>query len=271
MRGSLWAVRLSIIAVDLLIAAIIVLSILPLITGEVTVDLPEEGIGEPIFTDDVVTLSVPVDIHNGGYFDIQDLRLRFRISEGDQLLTEQASPASNVPAGQTEHLDLALVFDMNDIPEEKLQDLVFNRTLLDVEVGIEVGYSLGLVKASATAHQEMEWEPMISDLTVDTDNAQFTSNGTNVDVAVPYSFRASEIAEGNTLDLRAQLSNATAIIGTSSETIVVQQLNQGEFVFTVPQATATWLATHPEVLILSVDATFQGATLHMEQTMNWEA
>ena len=261
---------MSIIAVDLLIAAIIVLSILPLVTGEVTVDLPEDGIGEPIVTDDVVTLTVPVDIHNGGYFDIQDLRLRFRVSDGGQLLTEQATPASNVPAGQTEHLDLTLTLDLNEIPEEKLQDLVFNSTVLDVEVSLEVGYSLGLVKASATAHQEIEWEPMITDLTIETDNAQFTTNGTSVDVAVPYSFRASEVAAGNTLDLRAQLSNATTIIGTSSETIVVQQQNQGEFVFTVPQSTAMWLATHPEVLTLSVDTAFLGATFHMEQNINWE-
>jgi hypothetical protein len=116
----------------------------------------------------------------------------------------------------------------------------------------------------------MEWEPMINDLVVDANNAQFESNGTNVDVVVPYSFGASEVAVGNALDLQAQLSNSTDILGTSSESIVMQASNEGEFVFTVPQATALWLATHPEALTLGVDVTFQGASLHLEQTMEWE-
>jgi hypothetical protein len=267
MRWGLLGVRLSIITVYVVIAAIIVMSILPLATGKLQVSIPEDGGSEPIVNGNKVTMSIPVDITNDGYFNIEDLTIWFRVADGSNVLAEQSSVPVDVIAGRTNHLNLSIVLDLDTIAEEDLKDLVFNATTLDMRVGVEAGYSMGLVKASIQTQQEMEWEPMVSEVDIDTDNIQWESNGTNVDVLVPYYFEASEFAQGRDVGIQAHLANSSAVLGTASESFAIEQVNEGQLRFVVPRETFLWLQAHPEALTLGADISMMGATLHLDRTV----
>ncbi|MBI0584228.1 MAG: hypothetical protein ISF22_08390 [Methanomassiliicoccus sp.] len=270
MRWSLLGVRLAIVAVNLAIVAIIVLSVLPLVNGQLTVDIPED-VGEPVMEGDIMTMSVPVEIYNGGYFDIKDLQLHLRVSEGGRLLMEDFSEPVDVMAGKVNKLDLSLELDINDVPEEVFRTLAFNSTTLDLEVGIDAGYSLGLVKASVSTFQEMEWEPLVSDLALSTTGIQAVDNGTNVDILVPLFFQTSEFARGKTVDIGAQLSNSTAVITTTSERVSIGNV-QGpvlvELRFVMTQEAFLSLQANQEPLDLGVDLTLMGATVHVDRVID---
>ncbi len=267
MRWGLLGVRLSIVAVHLVIAAIIVMSLLPLATGMLEVSFPDEGTGEPTVDGNRVILTVPVDITNGGYFDIQGLTVKFKIADGTTVLTEQSSVPVDVLAGQKGRLDLSIVVDLDDLDDADLRSLVFNATVLDLEVGVEAGYSLGLVKASISADQEMTWEPMVSRADIDVTNIQWVSNGTNVDLLIPYHFEASEIIHGKSMSVQARIANSTAVLGTASESMTIGGSNDGELRFVIPQETFLWLQAHPETLILGADLSLMGATMHMDRVI----
>jgi hypothetical protein len=261
-------VRLSIVAVYLVIAAIIIMSILPLATGKLQVSIPEEGGSEPTINGRIVSMTVPVDITNDGYFNIEDLTVRFTVSDGGRVLMEQSSVPVDVVAGRTSHLDLTIAVDLDDIDEQDLKGLVFNATVLDLDVSVNAGYSLGLVRASIGTQQEMEWEPMVSGLSISGQNLQWENNGTNVDVLVPYYFEASGMALGKTVDLDASLSNSTAVLGTASRSLIVDQVNQGTLRFVVSQEAFLWLLSHPQALTLGADVSLLGATMHLDRTID---
>jgi hypothetical protein len=261
---------LAILTVDILIIVVVALSIIPLATGQVQVNIIDDQ-AEPTVEGDQISLALPVEIHNGGYFDIDDLTLIVRVSEGGELIAERTTNGTDITAGHTKRLDLDIGMTLDDIPASKLMSLVFSHTTLDVDVKVKAGYTMGLVNAQVRGHQEMEWDPLISDLSVASDAVRFITNGTNTNVAVPFSFTSSNMVRGQVFGLHAQLANSTAILGDMNRTVTMQDNNQGEIIFVLPQSTAAWLATHPESLDLSIDATFRGATLHLDRTIPREA
>lgn len=267
MRWGLLGIRLSIVAVYLVIAVMIVMSILPLASGKIQVSVPEEG-EEPTIDGSRIAMTIPVDITNDGYFDIQDLTVKLRIADGAKVLTEQSSAPVDVIAGRTNHLNLSLVLDLDAVEEDDLKDLVFNATILDLSVGVEAGYSLGLVKAAIDTTQMIEWKPMVTNLRIEADDVLWESNGTNVDVLIPYHFEASDFVQGRTVSIQAQLANSTAVVGTASESFTVGPVNDGQLRFVMPQSTYLSLQSQPETLVLGADITLMGATAHIEQPVN---
>lgn len=267
MRWGLLGVRLSIAGAYLIITAIIVMSLLPLASGKLVVSVPDEGIGEPIMDGNRVIMTVPVDITNGGYFDIQGLTVRFRIVDGATVITDQSSTPVNIVAGQKGRVNLSIVVDLDDLEDEDLRGLVFNAATLDLEVGVEARYSLGLVKASISTEQEMEWKPLISNAAIDVNNLRWESNGTNVDVFVPYHFEASDLVHGKTVGIQARISNSTAVLGTVSESLTVGRSNDGVLRFVISQEAFLWLQAHPESLVLGADLSMMGATMHIDRVI----
>ncbi|NLT37035.1 MAG: LEA type 2 family protein [Methanomassiliicoccus sp.] len=269
MRWSLWAVRSAIIAVDLIIVAIIVLSILPLATGDLSVSIPDDQENEPIMEGDKITMSLPIDVTNYGYFSIDDLTLMLKLSNGDLVLTDQRSQPVDIPTGGTTRVNLALSMDLDSISDEALKDMVFNSTELLMKLGVEAGYSLSLVKATVNIEESMDWDPLISNYNVDTNNVQVVANGSNYDMSVPYTFSASELIQGRTLDIHSQLVNSTGVMSTAVNTVAIGQNNNGLITLAIPQEAAIWFMEHPEELRLLMDLDFEGATMHQEAAIVW--
>lgn len=270
MRWGLLATRLAIVAANLTILAIILLSTVPLALGGLDVRMPDSGMPEPTIEEGVVTMSVPLEVYNGGYFDIEDFRLFVRITEGGEVLAEEGSAPADIKAGRYNDLDLSFTMDLNAMDPEVLSILVFEEAILDMRVGVEASYSLGLVRAEMSFNQTMTWEPLISGLDIRSSDATVVINGTSLDILVPYRFEASEMVHGQTVQVHATLRNATTQLGEGEETIVLQQVNEGELRFTVSPAAALWLMTHSEVLTIGLDITYAGVTMHQDHPYDWE-
>lgn len=267
MRWGLLAVRLSIVAVNLIIIAIILMSVLPLATGKVQVAVPEdEGTG-PVMDGRKVTMSVPVDITNDGYFDIEGLTVRFKITDGGRVLSERSSEPVDAKAGRINHLNISIMMDLDEIDEEHLERLVFGSGILDLDVTVEGGYSLGLVRASISIREHMDWEPMVKGVEIDTSKVWWENNGSNMDMLVPYHFEASGILRGERVAIEAEIVNSTSALGSASAGIIIGDVNDGELRFVVPQDRYLWLQEHPEKLTLVADISVMGATMHLERPL----
>jgi LEA14-like dessication related protein len=266
MRWGIWGARAAIVAVNVVIVLIIILSVVPLANGGLKVDIPQENVGKPTFENNMVRFTVPVKIYNGGYFDITDLKMSFVISSDGVQVADYASLPANIVTGRTTTLDIALELDLNDISATALQKLVFEQSELDLRVGVEAGYRLGLVKASVHTNQTMNWDPLVSNFMVDTGGIQAQDNGTNVDLSVPYSFNANDIITGNAVSLETTVRNATSQIGSSFQTITIQSYNAGAFKLTIDKQA---LMEGGE-LIIGADLGFEGVSLYREYTYHWD-
>lgn len=270
MRWGLLSVRLAIVAVNLLIVAVILLSVVPLATGGLSVELEEEEAPEPVVEDGVVTMSMPLRIYNGGYFDFQDVQVSLRVSSMGILLAEGTTEPVDVRAGIVNRLVPTFTLDLNGIDLEGLSALMFESSELDMEVAVRAAYTMGLVSARVSFSQPMEVGPLVSDLQLFPDAAAWEDNGTAVDMLVPYSFYATPLIHGQTVELKATLRNATAELGEGEVTITVEERNDGTLRITLPAGTAASLMGPPQELIVGLDISGMGATGHVDYPFHWE-
>lgn len=269
MRWGILGARVSIILVNLIIVIIILMSVLPMVSGGLQIDFPED-MEEPSIEGNVVRFSIPIDVYNGGYFDISGFQMSFRISNDGILIAQDTSDPTDIVTGRTTRVNVVMEMDLDDIPTTELSKLVFEQSTLDLTVGVEAAYTLGLVRASVHIDQSMDWSPLISDLAVDTSSISVVPNGTSYDLVVPYSFRASDMISGDTVGLAATLRNSTAQLSSASQTIALQDYNSGQIRFTIDQQAALWLMAHPEDLTIGADLSYMGTDFHQDYTYHWE-
>ena len=197
MKLPLVATRLIIIAFRLMVAAIVVLSILPLLTGGIGLDL-EEGNEDGMSLDDsTIRVEMPITVRNDGFFDINDLQVSFIfMNEDGDVLAESEGEQMDIPAGRETEVSIELALDLLDLDQPVRTDLIFNGTEMMFDAKISAKYTLDLVRLSVEAGSDMGWGPFINDLQVEEWNAQVVEEGGDHFVNVPFSFRADEMFNG---------------------------------------------------------------------------
>ncbi len=147
------------------------------------------GFGEPYtnVSSDILTVSLPFYIDNGGLYDISDLQLATYIR------TNQGSPISNsstlvprIPRGSNVSATHAMSIDLGQMPAEVLAQLLFNDDALDVEFVLRLNYA-GAVPFGISGNFSMPWGAPLSNLTMGGVSLR-PYNATYFAAAVPVSF-----------------------------------------------------------------------------------
>ena len=275
MRWSLLAVRAGIAVISTFVVAMVILSIMPLASGGLEVEVPDSDDGgdsiEPSYQDGVITVSIPLDISNGGFFAIQDLRLHMTVGKDGRTIVESSSVPTTIAAGADQRVVLTMTIDLSRMSQEDWERLVFESADLERNITVEAGYALGLASASLRIAGEMEWEPLVGDFQVNTDAAQFCQEGPDINIRVPFSFQASSMIQGSTVEVNATLSNATSELSCSDMSITLPEGRyQGMLSFIIDGTTAQELMANPgQQLTVGLDMTFAGMTLHREYQIYW--
>ncbi len=270
MKWALLGVRLGTIAVSIVIAIIIILSILPLAMGGLDVDIPETQESSWTLQDDVFSFSQPIRVNNGGYYDIEDFSVSFEISDDmGNKITDYVNTPVDLTAGETTQFNVMLRIDLDDISNEAISNMVFNGTTFDTEVEIEAQYMMKLMKMSVNASEQMDWSPLIQDYGVE--NVYHTSNDSAITLHAPYYISASDMLNGQSITVDCVLSNSTSIIGESSETITLSQYTTGEFLFPLSEQTSQFMLNNSQSLTLDMTVGFHGVEQQMTFDYYWEA
>ncbi len=197
MKLPLVATRLIIVAFKLMVAAIVVLSILPLLTGGIGLDLESDREGGMTLEGSTIRIEMPITVRNDGFFDINDLQVSFIFmnEEGD-VLAESEGEQMDIPAGEETDVAIEISLDLLDLERQVRSDLIFNGTEMMFDAKISAQYTLDMVKLSVEANSDMGWGPFISDLQVQEWGAQPVDEGDDHYVNVPFSFRADDVLNG---------------------------------------------------------------------------
>ncbi|MDD1773766.1 MAG: hypothetical protein LUQ14_03985 [Methanomassiliicoccales archaeon] len=261
MRWGLFGVKLGIVAVNLIIAAIILLAVVPLATGGLDVDIPQTGESSWTLEGDVLQLNAPISVYNGGFYDLEDFSLGLHVEDenGDQVMDDRTDPV-DLKAGRTTDVDLGLNLDIGDVPLERKRQLVFEGASFDISVTVQTYYIMSLMKLEMTISDEMQWSPLISDYGIDQSGIRYQYSGSQIEMIVPYHISTSDLVNGHVIGVSSELRNSTSVLGTGSEYVTLTQFTNGEFHFILTQDSTNWLATHSETLNVTLDLTFMGAT-----------
>ncbi len=150
-----------------------VLSIVPLLSGGIGLDLESENEAGMTLEGGVIHVEMPFTVRNDGFFDINDLTVSFTFmnEDGDVLAVSEGEPM-DIPAGKETEVAIELALDLYDLDRQVRSDLIFNGTEMKFDAEISARYTLDMVQLSVEAGSDMGWGPFVSDLQVEEWNVQ---------------------------------------------------------------------------------------------------
>ena len=262
MRWGPLTLRIGALAVELLVAAILVLSVLPLLSGGLDIDT-SEGATAASLEDGVLTMAFPLEIYNGGYFDIEDVKVSISLDANGTVLTS-ASDVMDIRAGVVNRLDPSFSFDLNDIEADRLDALLFESSPMILGVNVEGRYAWGLIGADVSYQRTVDWEPLVSSLALSLDEPTW-ENGTTMSVLMHYGFDASSLLHGMEAGMVITVTGENGATGSASATLVLDQRNEGAIRMTVPVSMAM-----PQALVVDIGLSVGGMEAHIERVYRWE-
>lgn len=223
--------QLSIAAVNLVIIALAFTSIWPFPNGDVKVDLPSPNEISWTLSDGVVHVTAPYSIDNGGYYDIEDLEIRYRVTNyTNTVLASETMSIGSVPAGRTSVDELDFTFDLQHMYDSGAAWMVFNDDLLVFDVEVSCYYTLRLVRFEAQYDVSVPWEAIIQEVEVD----DFQMLGAQL--VVDYHITTSELLSGSA-QVIVRLYDGSVLLDEELQTIYLGRTSQGTATFTVPAGT----------------------------------
>lgn len=270
MRWGLIGIRLVIVGVSLLIAAIILLSIIPLAIGGLDVQTPEDKEGTWSIEGDVLTLTTPVEIYNGGFYNIEDFTISYKfLNENGDIVIQGRSEPVDIIAGRTTTLNVSFVIDFNTIDPSELKKIVFESGSYDFVVNIETFYMMKLLKLGIGFNETMEWEPMVSDFGIDVNAVYYEINDSSFTVNLPYYIYISDMLVGKQMMVHCTISNSTSVLGSTEKTITLTQPFNDILELTLENDAANWLRNNSESLTIVFTLEFKGASASENYEYLW--
>ncbi len=270
MRWGLLGARLGILALKIIIVLIILLAIVPLAMGGLDVRLPESEEASWEMEGDVLRLSTPVEVRNGGYFNIEDFTVSFSFEDdsGDVVFNASTEPVDLI-AGRTTTFDLDLSIDIGDIEADELRKIVFDGATYDLVVDVETYYMMKLMRLGVSLSNSFEWSPLVSGFEILESEIRFERIDTTAYVFVPYRIYSSEMIAGQEIAVGCEVSNATAQIGFGQEAITMSSVTEGEFRIAIDEEAAAWMGHNSEALTITITLDYMGATAHESVDYYW--
>jgi hypothetical protein len=273
MRWGLLSVRVGILIVSVITTMLLLLAVVPLASGGLDIKFPQgENSGWNYDnTTNTVSFGAPVEIYNGGFYDIQAFTVGIALSDHNgSLISRSNSTPTDILAGRTTLLNVRMAVDLDTIQPSFMRELAFNHTTLNMSLTISSYYMVHLVNIHLGANQTMDWSPLIDNLQFDLQGMELQQNGAAFDVQVPYSFDAGDLIVGQRVSVGTTLSDQSGQLGSGSDNISITQQFAGEMSIGITQAAAEKLAMNEDNLTVDVVIDFHGARFEQAYTRHWD-
>lgn len=154
--------QVAIAVVNLVIAALLVTSVWPFPSGNFKVDLPSPNEISWTYAGGLVHVVAPYTIDNGGFYDVDDLTIRYRVLNWSSYeITAATISMGTVPAGRVTTSSLDFTFDLLRLYRDGATWMVFNDDLLRFYVEVSCLYTSRLIKFEASYQVSVFWEALI--------------------------------------------------------------------------------------------------------------
>lgn len=263
--------QISITIINIAVAALVLTSIYPFVTGNFQVHLPDDSDVGWYYDDGVVTLSAPVGITNGGFYDVTDVRLHVEVENISGFkICDSVSDWGTIQAG-SEFMELIEVsVDIVDLLESGAYWMIFNRDYLDVSIEFNCKYTLGLIKFDAFYQVAVQWDGLIQDISFG--SPELVNSSGEFYVRVPYTIATDDILSGLG-DFSLEVFNDTSSnpIASCDEQIALGTEYDGELALSVAPDVAFDLLFRNQTLTVEIEVGFRDFSVETVETVDWVA
>ena len=247
------ALNVGVASVSFIVFILAFTSIYPFPAGDFKIDLPSPNETLWDYDSGVVTVTAPFSIDNGGFYDVDDLELRYEVTNYTSVLIAQdVIGLGTVKAGAVTDGEIEFSFDLLEMYNEGLTWMIFNDDLLNFVVEVSCFYTMKLVKFDARYSVSIPWDALIQDVTVE--DVRFDSG--SMQLLVDYRIATSDILSSDAV-LTASLLDGSSVVSETSETVRLGRVHTGTLEFDVP------VGSSPDSVLLEINiAGFQVDVLY---------
>ena len=204
MAARIKFLQLAITVVNLSIVVLAFTSIWPFPSGDFKVDLPSAQEVTWTYADGIVQIHAPFSIDNGGFYDVDQLTISYRVTNYTHYdITSRSIDIGSLPAGTVTSSSLDFNFDLLSLYSSGAQWMVFNDDLLIFDVEVSCFYTMKLIKFEASYQVSVPWDALIRGYGIT--NTTFAASGNTMTANVTYWL--------NTADLLRSLPAARVTFG----------------------------------------------------------
>ena len=154
--------QLAIAVVNIVIAALVFTSIWPFPSGDVKVDLPSASEVQWTYDNGVVHVTAPFSISNGGFWDIDELTVRYEVTNySHDPIVSDVIQIGTIKVGDLVSSYLDFEFDLLELYNQGATWMIFNDDMLNFFVEVSCGYTMRMVKFDATYQVSVPWDALV--------------------------------------------------------------------------------------------------------------
>ena len=154
--------QLAIAVVNIVIAALVFTSIWPFPSGDVKVDLPSASEVQWTYDNGVVHVTAPFSISNGGFWDIDELTVRYEVTNYSRdPIVSDVIQIGTIKVGNLVSSYLDFEFDLLELYNQGATWMIFNDDMLNFFVEVSCGYTMKMVKFDATYQVSVPWDALV--------------------------------------------------------------------------------------------------------------
>jgi len=241
--------QLAIAVVNIVIAALVFTSIWPFPSGDVKVDLPSASEVQWTYDNGVVHVTAPFSIDNGGFWDIEELTVRYEVTNYTQdLIIEDTKEIGTIAVGQLVFSNIDFEFDLLQLYNQGITQMVFNDDMLNFFVEVNCGYTMKMVKFDATYQVSVPWEALIQDYGLVGD--PYFSLGPPLELTVNYSLTTSNLLSSlPPAQITVSYFADANLMGQGSTQIQLGGTSEGTVTMSITPELATTYMIEIEVLV----------------------
>lgn len=271
MRKAPLAIWLLVAVVSAALIGVVVLGAVSVIRpGGMQVTMPGEQQVSVTFEGGLVLVTTIVDVENNGAYDLEDAVIDIVVTGPDGLLMERTLSVGDIRAGGTTPVAVGASLDLNGLSNELKNRIVFEGVTLNVTATVRTNYMMGMVSGNFVMERTVAFSPLITNLSVDTQNVQLNTTTSAYIIEVPFSFEAAPSIVGSIVIANATLSNATGLIGLGSSDFTVAQRTTGVFPVVMSDAGISFLLSQADELRMDLALSVGNVSLTQVHTESWQ-
>ncbi len=254
--------RISISMVNIAIIVMIILAAWPFVTGDFGVDVPTQSDVSWSYNDGNITVSAPVGIRNGGFYDINDVNVTMSVkNESHYSIVNSYSDWGTISAGSHATRSVVFTVDLKKLLADGSSYMVFHPDSFVVDVEISAKYLLGLIVFTAEYQVVYPWEGLILGMGFGAPSL-YNHTGT-YGIRVPYYLDTNHLLAGLGGDFAVSLKNGTGTSIASTSQHVSFGLNySSNFSLNTNPSAASDLLMNNQTLTATVTIAL-GPTFHV--------
>jgi len=237
----------AIAVVNLVIVVLAFTSIWPFPSGDFKVDLPSPSEVIWSYSDGVVHVSAPYAIDNGGFYDVEDLVISYRVTNyTSSAMASDTFELGTVPAGEVTRDTIDFEIDLLGLYNSGIQWMIFNDDILNFAIDVDCLYTSRLVEFHADYRVSVPWEPLIQGYGIELPQS-LPIPGTQY--SVDYWLRTSDLLRSlPAATVTLQLLDGGGVVDTVQQNVQLGGNRSGTVTFEVPTA-----YNPPYSIVLTID------------------